>query len=308
MRLAWEILRRTARYRWHHARLTRSGQVGLDTFKGSRQFFASGEHFLGVPGWEQIPLRDHYTFPSDPDLSLGEFRRKYEGVEWIVVHGTRWVQDLWGISRVEAPATPASDVDLERLFWPSRPRVIARARQDAQSVEVVRPLPLALVLSGKEVLIRMRLDMPAEANDAIVRDLIKRARDDFAGSSSQVDATNARVRDETMSRASLWLRVWDCRQETAGRIDRKEFVARIARDFLDVPGEFLNHPMKDTRTRRGRTFSDVLNSWTSEAEMDKLFASARKYIEQDDRFYRSCINEALERKPVAGMVFSSKNF
>jgi hypothetical protein len=268
LRLAWEVLRRMPRYRWHYQRLLESGLLGTKVFKGQHYFFSGSEgRFFRVPEWKSICLDDHFCKPfARPKQLLEDYVDEHSGKNWVVVHGNRWALKIWGVSEIADPRTPYDALDLERLFAPSFPTLLPEDESTRAGVLDPdggdAPIPFHFTLDRRELAVRLRLDMPAKAQMREIYELLLDAQKE-----SGLAEVNDGARGTDLGFSSFWLRTWDASQEAweqensteicassgnirskplgekwdkGGRLPRTEIVSRIEAEIEKIPAAVLS--------------------------------------------------------------------
>jgi hypothetical protein len=319
LRLAWEVMRRSPRYRWHHLRLTRSGLLDERVFKGSKFYFSQQEgKYFRVPGWEKIDLDHHYSDPvARKGQLLGEYVEVHEGEPWLVMHGTRWVLNFWGLSKMVDPKVRFGESelpDLRDLFAPSFPSVLPELGAQHR-VNDGRPLPINLDLNAKEILVKLRLDQPLPAQVREARRLLQLAKDQRSDLEPGQNPKPGNPRKTDLPLVSFWLRTWDAAQEAevqywkqceaagrpldgseaGGRIPRKNLVAALERDRHRLPEEIRSYKILK-KDGSEPSFAEELHTAIDVGRVDKWITRARGYIEEDDKFLRHVLTSSLEAR------------
>jgi hypothetical protein len=312
-RLAWEILRRTPRYRWHFKRIKESGLLESRSFKADHYFFSGYDgKFFRVPGWESICLDFHNCAPSaKPGQLLGDYVNQHQGQPWLVVHGPRWALNLWGLSEFVDPSSAYQESVTRQMFVASIPCVVEPLVEVSGS-----PGPIRAMVAPQEVYIKFRLDSPVAEQAEMAARLLDNAQ--RAGKRQNM-MFGVSVRLKQLELASIWLRCWDAVQEIGGsggaaRFDRKDFVRRLEADVSRLPKSVRCGPVNLVKHRRTsktklmpdavsdtelhggespKRFGDVLAEALSVDRVDKWLARAKKYIEQDHDFYRRVLAKAF---------------
>lgn len=239
LRLVWEVMRRSPRYRRHYFRLEENGLLQEDSFTGGKPYVTSLER-TRFRGWQSVKVEKHWVGPPDyrPAETMREYITRQTG-PWLIMHGHWFVKTAWGISRVASPSTPAAGLDLRDLFSPSAPMVTAVQHQGYSPDEVLGLSPGVhqSVLSPREAIIRVRLDMPASAQLKLAEDALANLQRRLPLVSPKI----GRARDLGV-RAPLWLRMWDA--EKAG-IKPKEAKAHLSRSFEEMAKKIEDKSLAD---------------------------------------------------------------
>lgn len=307
LRLAWEILRRIPRYRWHFERVQRSGLLGARSFKGATYYFAAQEgHFFRVPGWEQIVLNDHYCNPPEHrDQTLESYVDQHSGTDWVVVFGPRWATNLWGIADLVDPIIDHSKIDLKAFFSPSAPSLISPRLKDGIATSVhdpksrfvegalvgrEPPLRYSTIVDPREVLVRLRLDMPIAPQMEMTKLLFNRGKD-----ATKLSSVGNTARFTDVGLASFWLRAWDASKEASRDklpFGRTDLMRHLERTVWALPKAQLD------QSAGNGTFADELHRSLAESRIDKWLAKADTYIKTDHDMYRKAVAAGLSKSQV----------
>ena len=313
LRLAWEVLRRAPRYRWHFERLKQSGLLDKDFFGGEiYHFSAHAPRRFEKVLWSKINAYDHFCVPAATEgQTLVEYMRENEDSNWQVMHGTRWVKALWGVSTIIDPITDAERIDLEAFFAPSLPQLANPSAyqledSDGSFNRCEVPWEVNADLTFQDVLFTLRLDVPFEAQIQLLKRTFKAAQK-YAGHEEVNEG--ARMTDAGLS--SVWLRAWDARQEiekksrvdpskdSKGKIQktqfpRSELLHRLQTEASRLPKKLLAIEQLVKQSGRIETFGDKIHHTLVIERIDKWIQRSKRYIELDSYFYRRAIAASLE--------------
>ena len=108
LRLAWDILRRSPRYRHQHKRLQEFG-IKRSTFSGyeGESYFSNTDR-PEFNGWQDISLAGDKCIPAKSSINqrFGEYVEQLRaGEAWFVMNRRKWVLDLWGLKYLPNPNT-----------------------------------------------------------------------------------------------------------------------------------------------------------------------------------------------------------
>jgi hypothetical protein len=315
LRLAWEVLRRAPRYRWHYERLKLSGLLESEVFGGETFHFAEhAPRMFESRLWSKVIADEHFCVPPATDgQTLTEYADKNSGANWQVVHGTRWVKDLWGVSALYDPATSAVDIDLEKLFAPSLPHLTnpsIYSLEDAVGKRVRCEIPLEVntTLAPHDILFRLRLDTPFEGQIQLLKKAIRKAQSD----TPWYGAVNSGARLTDVGLSSAWLRAWDAAQELEthdrARADRdlvkktqkslfprKELIDRLRAEVDLLPTKLKDMELPIVKkSAKPEKFSGKLDKYINVERFDNWIHRAKNYIESNDHFYRRAIAASLD--------------
>jgi hypothetical protein len=235
LRLAWEVMRRSPRYRWHHKRLKQDGLLEVASFPGGLTSITS-RLATRFPGWQSVRADMHFTAPkAEPGEKLPSYVKRQTG-SWLVAQGNWHVRSGWGISEVLDPATPAADIDLSKFFSPSRPRLmpVYAGRRDSGEAEILFPGRVSTDLSDREVLIWIRLDMPEKEQLALAEEGVSALRMRLGFKPQKSNAPRMRKQQQ---RAALWLRMWDAKHSGIDSRDAKQYLRRSFEDAATRIGD-----------------------------------------------------------------------
>ena len=336
LRLAWELLRRSPRYRWQLHRLGACGIKSPSFYKKSpTSFYASDRPLPTFPNWRNFPLIGHKCEPpAAKDCgTLGAYIDAQEsaGQPWFVMNRYRWVMDFWGLAFLPSPDATfdeSKNQRLRELFSPPS-NLVSVISNDAPAD---RPQLVNTYVRANEILVRLRLDASLElqmesiqnAFDA-ARDLASRRqqtagdplpattrrktgknalRDDpFATDFSARSAGNAgRVRIKQVEMHPFWLRVWDALAEA--RIEQGTLNPRLNREeverrFFKDDGRKGAHLLVSEESMEGcvnKYFQNLVHKARQASMVPNWRARSEKYIEESDEAFRQIVAMAFAMK------------
>ncbi|WP_155742611.1 hypothetical protein [Variovorax paradoxus] len=320
LRLAWEIIRRSPRYRLHYARLAYHGLLDERGFFGGRPVLTDED--FQIPQWRTFPVHQHYCEPpQNNDELLGAYVDRLGDAPWKVVHGTWFATRAWGVGVLPDPNVPAQELDLMGLFAPSDADAWAAVEslKDLRAVGLRAPKVTRRYQAAQEMFIRVRLDLPENDQLHLIQRAITRLRVRLGFNPRK----NPEVRQrETASMSPFWLRVWDA--SNAEQRLETSCLKSVFRDQIDaLPPEIADHvegrgsrksphgPSKPLlerdstlsdepahsqagMARRKRTFREIADNWV-DTQFDKLSPKARELIEgkRGGTYLADCIAKGL---------------
>jgi len=314
LRLAWEVLRRVPRYRWHYQRIRASGFLDSDTFP-KREYFLDSEDFdssfRAGKSWKLIKVGDHICFPDSTEGELlGAYVERNSGAPWRVFHCHGWAKRLWGVSKLMDPDMELTQAQLKALFAPSAPELISSDASDefytsrvlAQEAVKTRgsygielktedlPITYSTVVSSREILVKLRIDMPLHSQAKAVEAIITRAQ-----RKAKLEDMGDKARLTDVGLSSFWLRAWDASEEARAESKRMPQTALIS--SLRVSAADVPRAVKNTETKRKGgvpvTFGDEMDTALKVGRVSKWLDKAEKYIEGQEDFYRVLLGRAF---------------
>ncbi|WP_284428206.1 hypothetical protein [Acidovorax sp. SUPP2522] len=207
LRLAWEIIRRSPRYRLYQTRLAHYGLLDQRGFVGGRPVLTDED--FQIPAWRTFPVHQHYCEPRQLDGELlGDYVDRQADGCWKVVHGTWFATKAWGLASLPDPDTRAHDLSLTLLFQPSQAHAsaVVDSLEDLSSVGMNAPKVIRRYQAAQEMYVRVRLDLPESDQMLLIQQAITRMR-----TSLGIDPRKSEVirQRSTASMSPFWLRVWD---------------------------------------------------------------------------------------------------
>ena len=313
LRLAWEVLRRVPRYRWHYKRISKSGLLATQTFKNNTYCIDSNDGPKRLfPGWKNLLLEHYYCGPeAQSGESLGAYAERNVDVSWRVFHPHGWAMKLWGISELLDPETLPSAKELRRFFAPSYPELISAAASD----EVVQkefalakaqkrkptygdkligneqPLHYATDVDARELLVRLRVDMSLKTQVEIVERLLSKSQRK-AHLVEMGDA--AKLRDVGL--ASIWLRAWDASEKAtmdSAKLSPTALVGVLESDAAVVSKADRDYIIGE-KDGVDIDFARQMATAMKPERVKKWLTRAEGYILGKDDFYRNSVMRACD--------------
>jgi hypothetical protein len=239
LRLAWELLRRSPRYRHQYHMLKEFG-IKKSTFSGFKwESYFSNTVLPDFEGWESIPLLGHQCFPSKSsrEQTFGEYIAERKGGEsWFVMNRRRWVMDLWGLKFLPNPDKNYLNLKDKDLFLAPAGAILVN-NDDVNSPRIV-----TTYAGQNEVVFKLRLDAPLESQLSAIKHEISRLQsiadehvinisepfslprikktnkelakilEEQKGAVLNYDERHGRVLLKQLELSPLWLRTWDAVQ------------------------------------------------------------------------------------------------
>lgn len=311
LRLAWEILRRVPRYRWHAKRIIENEFLNEDSFRDQGYFIDSSSLFPRRGTWKDLPIGNHVCSPdSEPNEVLGAYIERNAGSPWRVFHCHGWAKRLWGVASLMAPTAEATDEMLANFFAPSAPQMISsdasdefyvknlkeRSKQSAAEKYGINlrnddlPVEYSTMLSAREILVRLRVDLPISSQIETVRKLMLRAQ-----RKARLEKVNKSARLTDLGISSFWLRTWDAAQEAKRenlQLPRKALISHLSASASAVSREVKDYPVR-SKTKGVSTFGDAMASALDVERVEKWVNKSSAYIENQDDFYRVLVAKAF---------------
>lgn len=233
-RLAWELVRRTPRYRHDYRHLASAGLL-------SSRCFVTGESFYS---WEQQPgpraraMDVSVHACSSPPLqneTLGEFAVRHEGSRWWVQHAHDWACQHWCMSKLSAPEVAYSSPVFDDV-----PSLLGAERADYE------PKKLEFVAGAHTVLAVLRLDASIPSQIARLKAQLERVSGEYK-QNQPAKGANVKFREF----AHFWLRTWDAFQayRTEGLpIDTEAILSLFEHDAERLELIFADAGLDDRRS------------------------------------------------------------
>ena len=335
LRLAWELLRRSPRYRWQTHKLGAFGIKSPSFYKKSpTSFYASDRPLPTFPGWQDFPLLGHKCEPAAAKDcgTLGAYIAAQEsaGQPWFVMNRYRWVMDFWGLAFLPSPGATFDESRNQRLLELFSPpsHMVSVISNEAPAD---RPQLVNTYVRANEILVRLRLDASLELQMESIQSAFDAAQDlasqrrqaerdplpttarrksgksalrddpfqsDFARSAGKA----GRVRIKHVEMHPFWLRVWDAQAEArmeqgtlTPRLNREAIAARFLND--DGRKAAANSAQTTSKaSRNGEYLKNLLGNAVQASMVPNWRARSEKYIEESDDAFRQIVAMAFAMK------------